>query len=156
MVGHTHEDIDQLFSRFSVRASREDIFIMDDLITTFEKCYKQLPVTGMKIAEVYNFQEWLQLNNIKNHSHPHVFKFTRNEDGKAIMKYKKWSTDKKWITSTGSDKYILQDMDDSPINKIKPTVDNLDFERLRHDTDQVARITTLTGDNVSVTPRELD
>jgi hypothetical protein len=48
----------------------------------------------MKIAEVYDFQEWLQLNNIKNHSHPHVFKFTKNEDGKATMKYKKWSTDK--------------------------------------------------------------
>jgi hypothetical protein len=36
-----------IHNRFSVRASREDIFIMDDLITTFEKCYKQLPVTGI-------------------------------------------------------------------------------------------------------------
>ena len=36
MVGHTHEDVDQMFSRYSTHLGRSDSFTMDSLMDAFE------------------------------------------------------------------------------------------------------------------------
>ncbi|XP_053398137.1 uncharacterized protein LOC128556611 [Mercenaria mercenaria] len=47
MVGHTHEDIDQIFSRLSVWLSREDVFTISSLIKCFESCSRKSNITGI-------------------------------------------------------------------------------------------------------------
>ncbi|XP_052789179.1 uncharacterized protein LOC128223807 [Mya arenaria] len=43
MVGHTHEDIDQLFSRFSTNVRDKMIMTLDSLMQCFERCYRPTP-----------------------------------------------------------------------------------------------------------------
>jgi hypothetical protein len=47
------------------------------------------------VAQVYNIKDWLMphLHNIHGHTQPLCFKFTRDENNKAIMRYRHWSTD---------------------------------------------------------------
>ena len=103
MVGHTHEDVDQMFSRFSTYLRRTDAFAMDDLTSAFEKSYTPMP-TAILLENVPDFCRWLhpQIDDMCFHSKPHVFKFTRDKFGKAVMVIKKWSTDIQWVSCTGS------------------------------------------------------
>lgn len=83
MVGHTHEDIDQVFSRFSSLLSRRSALTLTKLITAFERCYTPVP-TGIRTDRVYNISEALDLENISGHSKPHAFKIIK-EDAKATI-----------------------------------------------------------------------
>ncbi|XP_062594544.1 uncharacterized protein LOC134255959 [Saccostrea cucullata] len=97
MVGHTHEDIDQVFSKFSHWYGRHAAVTVEKLMSGFEKCFTPQP-TSIKTDKVFNITEWLTpyMNTIKNHSRPHVFKIQKEESGKAKIWWKEWSTDKKW------------------------------------------------------------
>ena len=100
MVGHTQEDVDQMFSRFSTYLRRTD---MDDLTSAFEKSYTPMP-TAILLENVHEFCSWLhpQLDDMCFHSEPHVFKFISDKFGKAVMVIKKWSTDIQCVPCTGS------------------------------------------------------
>lgn len=44
LVGHTHENIDQLFSRFAVALRKADVWTMDDLASIGRKCFTPAPL----------------------------------------------------------------------------------------------------------------
>ncbi|XP_052692810.1 uncharacterized protein LOC128171098 [Crassostrea angulata] len=127
MVGHTHEDIDQVFSRFSSLLSRRSALTLTKLITAFERCYTPVP-TGIRTDRVYNISEALDLENISGHSKPHAFKIIK-EDAKATIFWKKWSTDRIWQKCEGT---LLKD-NALVFRKLSPCVDDLDMERLERD-----------------------
>ncbi|XP_060551751.1 uncharacterized protein LOC132713258 [Ruditapes philippinarum] len=137
LVGHTHEDVDQVFSRFSVWIGQNTVLTMDELMKGFETCYRPRP-TAIKMHTVYNFQRWLGVNNVKNHSKPHVFKITLNEKtGKAEVQYKGLSTDKDWI-KPGGDGLLLEE-GQRQLYTIPSTTDNIDIEKLKTDLTTVYR-----------------
>lgn len=43
LAGHTHDQIDQMFSRFSVMLGLKDAFTMPDLIGVLQKAYTPVP-----------------------------------------------------------------------------------------------------------------
>ena len=47
---------------------------------------------------IYDFKSWLspQINTPHNHTMPHYFMFQCNDQGKAVMYYRKWSSDQ-WL-----------------------------------------------------------
>uniref|UniRef100_A0A8W8MM29 DUF7869 domain-containing protein n=1 Tax=Magallana gigas TaxID=29159 RepID=A0A8W8MM29_MAGGI len=106
MVGHTHEDVDQVFSK----------------------------PTSIRTSDVYNITEWLtpHINAIKNHSRPHVFKITSDESGKARLFWKEWSTDKKWNETT---EYILKSDVEGEPDIVVPFFDEIhdNIDRLEND-----------------------
>ncbi len=74
------------------------------------------------------------------HSKPHVFKITRDADGKATMVVKKWSTDTQWSECIGSARGQL--VKEVPINSPKltrPDYDDMDFYRLKSDVESMFR-----------------
>ena len=80
MVGHTHDDVDQMFSRYSAYLGRSDSFTMDSLMDDFEKSYTPTP-TAVLLDNLPDFVTWIKLymaNIVKLQSYPHVFKFIRN------------------------------------------------------------------------------
>ncbi|WAQ94150.1 hypothetical protein MAR_006621, partial [Mya arenaria] len=103
MVGHTHEDIDQLFSRFSTNVRDKMIMTLDSLMQCFERCYRPTP-TAIRTTSVWNWSETMDINSIRNHSRPHLFKFVKDDNGTAIY-FKKWSTDQEWTKCEG---YLLK------------------------------------------------
>lgn len=87
MVGHTHEDIDQMFSRFSTSLMRHKVHTLSCLIELLPKAFQKPNVTAERISNILNYREWFlpHLNPVAEHSKPHVFKFTLDETGKSNL-----------------------------------------------------------------------
>ena len=99
MVGHTHKDVDQFFPRFSKRLAWNPAKTVSSLIDELEKCYNPKP-TAISLDRVYKIKEWLSpcISRISFHAGPHQFKIELNNNDKAVLVYKKWSTDSIWET----------------------------------------------------------
>ncbi|XP_071500356.1 uncharacterized protein [Diadema antillarum] len=102
MKGHTHEDIDQLFSRISTHTSKHNIPTLSSLLSHIPKSYSKPNTTAERIHNIFNIRDWLQthINRPSHHSHPHQFKITKVK-GKAVIHTKKWSNSSEWQATTG-------------------------------------------------------
>lgn len=117
LVGHTHDQIDQIFSRFSVMLGIEDAFTMPKLMAVLQKAYT--PVPEMKLlTEVPDFKQYLgarglssRLQTLHDHSFQHQFKIWREESpvpnsgGQVqvftVMRGKEFSTCQFWDPEEG-------------------------------------------------------
>eukprot|EP00111_Clytia_hemisphaerica_P011762 TCONS_00034543-protein len=98
MVGHTHEDIDQLFSNISKSLKTHEARTMDELVRVVNETFKTNSIIS-EVEYVDDFATMLKDHMYvpSNHSKPHAFKFEKNASGKVIMEYKEWSASGKWI-----------------------------------------------------------
>jgi hypothetical protein len=114
-VGHTHEDVDQLFSRIGdeIRATGCESLpgkctlehstyfgghaMHTDLLDLISRSSTPNPVTTL-VSCVWEVKELLQpyLEPLEGHSRYAVFRFTLNSEGKSELHYKKRS-DKPWL-----------------------------------------------------------
>ena len=64
----------------------------------FNKCFHQGTLTpeAIRLDKIVNFSGWLgpHINDIHHQSQPHAFKIIRNEEGKAVLLWKKFAADK--------------------------------------------------------------
>ena len=136
MVGHTHEDVDQVFSRFSSWLNRHAAITLDKLINGFSDSYTPKP-RGYIVEHIFDITSWLTpyLNTMSMHSKPHQFKITLDESNRAVIHTKKWSTDKEWTPCQSSleQPYLLKAMptDTPPI--LSPQYGDIEFEVLSKD-----------------------
>lgn len=89
-VGHTHEDIDQLFSRFAEALRRQDCYTWDDLERIVRGSYTSSNGAVPNVVRnphVPDFKGWMAANNIKmsGHTGPMCFRFTKNDDDDVVM-----------------------------------------------------------------------
>ena len=101
LVGHTHENIDQMFSRFSVRLRRKQAWTLEEMIQVANECFTE-GVTCEHTEKIYDFGSWfdghvIDCNNI---SMQQAFKFKKNEHGEVGMQYKQYSISPKWLPET--------------------------------------------------------
>lgn len=84
-----------LYFRFSHWLCKHAAMTLDKLMAGFEKCYTPTP-TSIRTTTVFNITEWLihHLNTIKNHSKQLIFKITKDDNGRARIYWKEWSTDR--------------------------------------------------------------
>ncbi|XP_078346095.1 uncharacterized protein LOC144631526 isoform X2 [Oculina patagonica] len=97
MVGHTHEDVDQFFSRISRRLHKKDSMTLPALVRNIHKAHTPAPDVHV-LKYVFDIKAWLEpyLNSVKRHVYPHAYKFFKR-DGQVTMRYKKWANDKTWL-----------------------------------------------------------
>ncbi|XP_060595320.1 uncharacterized protein LOC132749532 [Ruditapes philippinarum] len=90
MVGHTHEDIDQVFSRISTHQSHVDAPTLPDLHKAIRDSTTPAPVVS-SLTGIYDYKEKLEhcRGLIEGISAPHQFVF-KEVDGKIVMIYKNW------------------------------------------------------------------
>ena len=95
-VGHTHEDIDQMFSRISVALNNVNTESVQDLCTKIPLAYTPAPVVE-EAPVTANFRDWIQSHivDIRGHSKPHTFKITAGDDG-CVLQWKCWTRRKTW------------------------------------------------------------
>eukprot|EP00873_Tetraselmis_striata_P016897 jgi/Tetstr1/437161/TSEL_025921.t1 len=80
-VGHTHERVDQIFSRISLALSRSSAYTIEAFLDLVAKAFSPTP----EIAELsfsLDFSEWLRphfQDHIQDMSKPHKFEFTRDD-----------------------------------------------------------------------------
>ena len=123
MVGHTHEDIDQFFSKMAqylrynschtlpgmlcqvavYTTSYTDVIRTKhaDLQSSVAKCYSDVPEANM-VEYMFDVRSWIapHLNKLEYHSHPHIFRFSKSLSGSVTMFYKDW-TNSPWKPSSG-------------------------------------------------------
>lgn len=117
-VGHTHEDIDQLFPvyldnliilmhiPFQVSKyynfSAVIISLIIDLKKVIEKSFTPIPEV-VEVENVRDIKEWLLPHTPPLHDHlkAHQFKFEPGRDGVSRMYYKEWSSDPFWLPESG-------------------------------------------------------
>ena len=73
---------------------RTNINFLVDLLSGCKNSNKML-TEAVSLEKMANVKSWLlpQTEEQHNHSNPHIFRFYRNIDGHAEMKYKHWTND---------------------------------------------------------------
>ena len=105
MVGHTHEDIDALFSRFSEEIRTTQVFSFPHLMQKFNECTQSHP-TPFLMQQVPNFKEFVKgylhegADKLVGHSKPLQFRFYMSQ-GIPLMQYKIHPTKSDWSPDEG-------------------------------------------------------
>ena len=90
MVGHTHEDVDQMFSRVSAHMARKDAHTLPQLLSNMEQSFAPAPIVKhLKALYDYKGQMAYARGLIEGISGPHVFRFEET-DGQIRLGYKDW------------------------------------------------------------------
>jgi hypothetical protein len=108
LVGHTHDNIDQMFSRFSTRLSKSRAFVYKDLCQVIQESYKPQPEITL-LNETFDFRRFafsepsIVISQLRNHTFSHQFKiaFSQEEDLVPTMWAKKFSTSTIWTPEEG-------------------------------------------------------
>ena len=94
-VGHTHEDIDQLFSRIAVHLRRVSAFTFPELVKQVHLSFKDGNRPNVyQIGQIYDFKKHLNtsvVSSLSSWTDNHCYRFSWNPHYKqAQMHYKKW------------------------------------------------------------------
>ncbi|KAK3276905.1 hypothetical protein CYMTET_15056 [Cymbomonas tetramitiformis] len=107
LVGHTHENIDQMFSRFSVRLRRKQAWTLDEMIEVAQECFTD-GVICEHTEKIFDFSSWFDGHVFDCHNilAQQAFKFKMNEHGEVGMQYKQYSISPKWLPETPLPKLV--------------------------------------------------
>lgn len=102
LVGHTHEDIDQLFSRVAEHLRRHEVATGPD----FRQALATAVSTGLHVedlAEIPDVKKWQapQLARLYHFKAQQQFHFTLDPAGRAVVRAKRRSTDTTWLPEAG-------------------------------------------------------
>lgn len=104
MVGHTREDIDQMFSRIAEALRRSNAVTLDQLRNVIHNSYTPSPSTIYR-ENIFDIKSWLRpyIATLKHHSNPHAFRFILNGQGQVEMSYRNWAiaSKKEWLPKEG-------------------------------------------------------
>lgn len=97
LVGHTHEDIDQLFGVFSRKLKTTSVYTMNEL----ENVLRSSNVNVEQVSFVGDFKLWMEpyLFDVTDHSFPHHFLFKKNNNNTNF--FSKSLADDPWTAIPG-------------------------------------------------------
>ena len=107
IVGHTHDDIDALFGRWSMLLKKENFPTIPALMKSFMDV-ESIPTIPHLIEEVLDFKSFIEgaiLNReevLVGHTKPQQVKFYLDGTGCQRMKYKLFCTDVEWLGEGGA------------------------------------------------------
>ena len=93
LVGHTHENIDQFFSRVSHVLRHQRAMSLPAMIDIVATCSTPKPESHVE-EEMIDFKGWIssmQLSKTYNTSKQHIFVVKKNDQGKVVVKAKRYS-----------------------------------------------------------------
>ncbi|KAL3694871.1 hypothetical protein R1sor_008522 [Riccia sorocarpa] len=113
LVGHTHDFVDQMFSRFSQALRRENAFTMSRLRSVIQNSYDPKLITSV-ILQTWDFKNFIEtepklfrtLNDI-THNQQYKFKLASTLDVRVWCK--QFSTDQTWEPPAGVKNYVNAD-----------------------------------------------
>ena len=113
MVGHTHDQIDQMFSRFSIKLAKKSAFDLPQICALLEDAYFPKPSIRI-VEETYDFRSFAigaaptnmpSFVHLNDHSFQHQFRIKQVED-QTLMWCKKYSNFEDWLPTEGL-KFLL-------------------------------------------------
>ena len=106
LVGHTHDDIDALFGRWSMALKKEDFPTIPLLMRSFME-NETVPTIPHLIEEVPDFKSFIVdgfadgEESLQGHTKAHQFKFFMDSTGCPMMKYKILCHHDEWLPREG-------------------------------------------------------
>ena len=115
MVGHTHEDIDQLFSRISSGLAKRDAHTLPQLLEAIETATTPKPVC-QHLRSLYDYRDKLLKCKglVDGIMAPHHFKF-EEKNGEVIMSYKDWPNETEEYRAMTITRHVLSLDDVVPV-----------------------------------------
>ncbi|KAL5004518.1 hypothetical protein ScPMuIL_017974 [Solemya velum] len=154
LVGHTHEDIDQCFSRISVKLKPTNTINIEELHSIVEG--SQLPKpSSLNIGTVWNVSGWLEgsLNAVHNVTFPKLYRIFLHETGHVTIQYKKLSHDEEWHPKPDERPLEIfkiengqQQLPDGQPTTVVPHWDKTDIQDLRRCIQHYSGVRKMTGD----------
>ena len=140
-MGHTHIDVDQMFSRISVATERSGCLTPQDLLRIIRRSYKQgqgetthegAQPQYANTQSLYAVREWLlpHMQQLHGLSGFHSFVILRNTEGKAVLHFKPWCTSQ-WEADAYEPVELLRTMPTGLPDLIKPNYSAVDLPKLR-------------------------
>jgi hypothetical protein len=115
IVGHTHTDVDAMFSVISRKLKERNAYTIEHLHTLVRSSHKDPSLTECSVIdEVANFREAVLPylvsgpDRIVGHIHPHLFRFYMLDDN-PVMQYKEFCNDIAWKPETEPIHWFLRD-----------------------------------------------
>ena len=138
MVGHTHEDIDQMFSCFSRHLNKRDARTLPELMAEMAKAYTPEP-SNILIDSMFDVKKWMDgyiEQHVSSHINQHQFKLISCK-GEAVTSYKKWSTSQKWLPCSAPDNTsglrLFHSLPTGVPETITPNCEKIPLAKLKHD-----------------------
>jgi hypothetical protein len=106
MVGHTHDDIDASFRRWSMKLHEEDFPTIPLLMKSYMDL-DHMPVIPHIIEEVLDFKAFIKpymlkgRNRLVGHTKAQQFRFYMRDDGLPAMQFKLLCTSPNWAPDAG-------------------------------------------------------
>lgn len=105
VFGHTHIDVDQMFSTFSMYLDKNSVEYITDIAEALKSAYRkdETKPKGWFLPVVFNFVGFLApfVSDLSGLNSAHVFLIRKLSSGVVGMKVKKWhSTDDEWVGDT--------------------------------------------------------
>ncbi|KAL3687988.1 hypothetical protein R1sor_014297 [Riccia sorocarpa] len=105
MVGHTHDHVDQMFSRFSVALRKRQPFTMPELRMVIQESYSPSPSFEV-LEETWDFKNILQTEPVPvlplhDVTFNQQFKIAMGNERWPRLWTKKFSTDDRWVPEEG-------------------------------------------------------
>jgi hypothetical protein len=106
LVGHTHDDIDALFGRWSMALRKESYPTIPLLMRSF-MTNERVPTIPHLIQEVPDFKSFIAgsiaegSEALQGHTKAHQFKFYLDSNGCPVMKYKMLCHHEDWLPKEG-------------------------------------------------------
>ena len=117
IVGHTHDDIDALFGRWSYKLRGTDYPTLPLLMKSFMDTESR-PVIPHLIEEVPDFKKFVEgylctgRDAVAGHTNTQQFKFYRNCNRWPLMQYKLLCTDNEWLPKEGGGIRLWKETED--------------------------------------------
>ena len=117
IVGHTHDDIDALFGRWSYKLRGTDYPTLPLLMKSFMDTESR-PVIPHLIEDVPDFKNLVEgylctgHDALAGHTYAQQFKFYRNGNGWPLMQYKLLCTDNEWLPKKGGGIRLWKETED--------------------------------------------
>lgn len=89
MVGHTHCDVDQLFSIYAKNLKKKSWNGVDELVTLIRTSYKGISPTIIHNQKKYNWKDWMSeyICSLEGHQKVHHLDFTLNSENRPSFRY---------------------------------------------------------------------
>jgi hypothetical protein len=106
LVGHTHDDIDALFGRWSMVLKKDNFPTIPSLMKSFMDV-DSVPTIPHLIEEVPDFKGFIENSILEGedalvgHTKVQQFKFYLDSTGCPVMKFKRYCTDTDWLPKEG-------------------------------------------------------
>jgi hypothetical protein len=106
IVGHTHNEMDQLFSNIRAQVYRQPAYTLDEYTKMIESSYSKLAAAGslqsVHLVDVWDWDSFFEghLNNFENISKPHGFLFhyaTQNDKRYVVASSREYFHTGDWI-----------------------------------------------------------